>query len=90
MEMEWEETIVCQRCGVRTTKRKKEVGLFCSLGEDLAPTSLQELIQSSAEPETIDRTCEVFMLEYQDNFINIVSIRRLEVVATARRNRAVA
>ena len=64
MEMEWEETLVCQRCGVRTTKRKKEVGLFCSLGEDVAPTSLQELIQSSAEPETIDRTCEVYVLEY--------------------------
>ena len=64
MEMEWEETLVCQRCGVRTTKKKKEVGLFCSLGEDVAPTSLQELIQSSAEPETIDRTCEVYVLEY--------------------------
>ena len=64
MEMEWEETLVCQRCGVRTTKRKKEVGLFCSLGEDVSPTSLQDLIQSSAEPEIIDRTCEVFMLEH--------------------------
>merc|ERR1719474_2066961 len=58
MEMEWEEMLVCQRCGVRTIKRKKEVGLFCSLGEDVAPTSLQDLIRSSAEPETIDRTCE--------------------------------
>ena len=64
MEMEWEETLVCQRCGVRTTKKKKEVGLFCSLVEDVAPTSLQNLIQSSAEPETVDRTCEVFVLEY--------------------------
>ena len=64
MEIEWEETLVCQRCGVRTSKRKKEVGLFCSLGEDVALTNLQELIQSSAESETIDRTCEVCMLEY--------------------------
>ena len=63
MEMEWEETLVCQRCGVRTTKTKKEVGLFCSLGEDVAPSNLQDLIQSSAEPETIDRTCEVYVLE---------------------------
>ena len=70
MEMEWEETLVCQRCGVRTTKRKKEVGLFCSLGEDVAPTSLLDLIQSSAEPETVDRTCEVGILRhlYQQYF----------------------
>merc|ERR1719268_702735 len=64
MEMEWEETLVCERCGVRTTKRKKEVGLFCSLGEDVAPTSLQDLIQSTAEPEIIDRTCEAGSCSY--------------------------
>merc|ERR1719209_814381 len=64
MEMEWEETLVCQRCGVRTIKRKKEVGLFCSLGEDVAPTSLQNLIRSSAEPETVDRTCEAGSCSY--------------------------
>ena len=33
LEMEWEETLLCERCGVKTVRRQKEVGLFCSLNE---------------------------------------------------------
>merc|ERR1719398_348766 len=58
LEMEWEETLVCERCGVQTVRRKKEVGLFCSLNEDSSPINLRELIESSVEPETIERNCE--------------------------------
>ena len=59
LEMEWEETLVCERCGVQTVRRKREVGLFCSLNEDSSPIDLRELIESSVEPETIERNCEV-------------------------------
>jgi len=59
LEMEWEETLLCERCGVKTVRRQKEVGLFCSLNEDLSPIDLRELIESSVEPETIHRNCEV-------------------------------
>ena len=60
LEMEWEETLVCERCGVRTVRRKKEVGLFCSLNqEDSSPTDLRQLIESSVEPEMVERNCEV-------------------------------
>jgi len=58
LEMEWEETLVCERCGVRTVRRKKEVGLFCSLKEDSSPINLRELIESSVEPEVVERNCE--------------------------------
>merc|ERR1719234_1510866 len=59
LEMEWEETLVCERCGVRTVRRKKEVGLFCSLNqEDSSPTDLRQLIESSVEPEMVERNCE--------------------------------
>ena len=59
LEMEWEETLVCEGCGKKTSSRKMEVGLFCSLDEDRSPTNLRELIESSVEPEKIDRNCEV-------------------------------
>ena len=58
LEMEWEETLVCEGCGKKTSSRKREVGLFCSLDEDRSPTNLRELIESSVEPEKIDRNCE--------------------------------
>ena len=68
LEMEWEETLVCERCGVQTVRRKREVGLFCSLNEDSSPIDLRELIESSVEPETIERNCEVNNI-YQSDFV---------------------
>ena len=68
LEMEWEETLLCERCGVKTVRRQKEVGLFCSLNEDLSPIDLRELIESSVEPETIHRNCEVSTVNSKRQF----------------------
>ena len=59
LEMEWEETLVCERCGAQTVRRKKEVGLFCSLNEDSSAIDLRELIESSVQPEIVERNCGV-------------------------------
>ena len=75
LEMEWEETLVCERCGVRTVRRKKEVGLFCSLKEDSSPINLRELIESSVEPEVVERNCEVKQF-------NLLQLQRLFVIVT--------
>ena len=69
LEMEWEETLVCERCGAQTVRRKKEVGLFCSLNEDSSAIDLRELIESSVQPEIVERNCEVNLklcVEYLD------------------------
>ena len=68
LDMEWEETLLCSRCGAQTVRRQKEVGLFCSLNEDPSPIGLQELIESAVESETVERRCEVNKNKYFGNF----------------------
>ena len=75
LDMEWEETLICCRCGAKTVRRQQEVGLFCSLNEGSSPIDLQELIESAVESETVERNCEVNNNKYQSRYLANFSIQ---------------